>query len=313
MNLSLAPIQGMTVSFYRNAFHEIFGGIDSYYSPFITTTNPNKLSPKLFKDLLPEKNSKDINLIPQLLSNKGEDFNHYTAYLVEMGYSTINWNIGCPYPTVTKKKRGSGILAYPDLLESFLETVCKDLKYELSIKMRLGLNHIDEGLRAIEIINEYPIKEVAIHGRLGIQKYQGHSDQEAFMRLAQPCKHPLIYNGDIFTEKDYKKINSKLSPYGISEYMLARGLLRNPFLAGEIKGIHHSKSQKREMLVQFHQNIYENYQDILSGDKHLLDRMKEFCLYLSYTLDPDERYYKQIKKAKNKSEYEAAVRAMFSQ
>lgn len=311
MNLSLAPIQGMTIAFYRNAFHEVFGGIDDYYSPFIATTAPNKLSNKLFKDLLPEVNNGEIQLIPQLLGNNPEDFTYYANHLIEMGYSKINWNIGCPYPTVTKKKKGSGVLAYPDMLHSFLETVCKDKTYDLTIKMRTGLNDVEEGLEAIDIINQYPIKEVAIHGRLGIQKYQGYSDLEAFTRLADICKHPVIYNGDIFTPNDYTKIKDQLTPHGINDYMLARGLLKNPFLASEIKGVSYSNSKKLELLKEFHQRIYENYQVVLSGDKHLLDRMKEFWLYLSDSIDTTGTYYKNIKKAKTKSAYETAVRALF--
>ncbi|MBC7958653.1 MAG: tRNA-dihydrouridine synthase, partial [Vallitaleaceae bacterium] len=99
MNLSLAPIQGMTTSVYRNAFAKIFGGIDTYYTPFITTSAA--LNKALLKDLLPEHNDAGVAIIPQLLGNNGADFRLYTSALVDLGYKEINWNIGCPFPMVT--------------------------------------------------------------------------------------------------------------------------------------------------------------------------------------------------------------------
>lgn len=308
MKLSLAPIQGMTVSFYRNAFHHIFGGIDTYYSPFITTSGPAKMSPKLFKDLLPEANDSGLRVVPQLLSNKGEDFNLYANHLVSMGYKEVNWNIGCPYPTVTKKKRGSGILAHHDLVDQFLDSVCKADNYQVSVKMRLGYDNTDQGLDIIKRLNQYPVKEVAIHGRLGIQKYEGSSDIDAYNVLAEMVDHPLIYNGDIFTVDDYKRISNKA--FNTDQFMLARGLLKDPFLASEIRGKTYSPQEKRNKIEAFHQIIYDHYQTILSGDRHLLDRMKEFWLYLSHTIDSHGHHYKAIKKTKTKTNYEAAVKAL---
>ncbi len=57
-------------------------------------------------------------------------------------------DIGCPFHTVTKKTKGSGILPHPDLIKAFLDEVCKDTTYDLTIKMRLGLHHLDEGIKS---------------------------------------------------------------------------------------------------------------------------------------------------------------------
>jgi tRNA-dihydrouridine synthase B len=105
MNLFLAPIQGLTVAFYRNAFSRIFGGIDAYYTPFITTADMKKVSHLLLKDLIPERNDAAAKIVPQLLSNNGTDFRSFATAIVDMGYNEINWNIGCPFPMVTNKKK----------------------------------------------------------------------------------------------------------------------------------------------------------------------------------------------------------------
>lgn len=308
MKLSLAPIQGSTEAHYRNHFAAIFGGIDSYYAPFISTTAIQMSSPKLFKDLFPEFNDSQLNIVPQILGNNSTDFKDFASYIANMGYTKINWNIGCPFPTVTKKKKGSGLLAHPDMIHHFLEDVCKDLSYDLSIKMRLGFKHLEEGAKVIEILNDYPINEVIIHARTGIQKYAGTVDLDAFSELHAACKHEVAYNGDIYTLEDYKNI-SKRFPL-INHFMIGRGALRDPFLPSLIKGQEILASEKIEKIQMFHQAVFEHNKATLSGDRHVCDRMKEFWTYLSVNIDPEGRYIKKIRKCHQIDAYSDMVSQM---
>ena len=301
MKLSLAPIQGSTNAYYRALYDDMFGGIDTYYSPFIGTTDPSKASKVLFKDLFPENNKKSIQVIPQLLGNNGNDFNYYAEQIVNLGYNEINWNIGCPFPTVTKKKKGSGILEYPEMIESFLDEVCKHKNYDLTVKMRLGLNEFDEGIKVMELLNNYPLKAVILHARTGSQKYDGVVNLEAFEEQYKLCKHEMIYNGDIFTVEDYNRIQNRFP--NINEFMLGRGALRDPFLAPEIKGKVFTSDEKKQMIMKFHDTVFQYSKEKLSGDKHLTDRMKEFWSYLSYHMDPTGKYLKKIKKCKTSDAY----------
>lgn len=309
MHLSLAPIQGMTVAHYRNHFAEIFGHIDDYYAPFIATSEKKHSSPLLFQDIEPAINDDHLKIIPQLLSNNGEDFNFYASKIVAMGHKEINWNIGCSFPVVTKKKRGSGILPYPEMIESFLDEVCAVKDYDLTVKMRLGQSELSEGQKVIEILNHYPLKGVMIHGRTGIQKYEGHSDLDAFEILAANCQHDVTYNGDIFTVEDYKRISSRFP--SVKNFMLGRGALRDPFLPSKIKGVHLPRNEQLSKLKEFHDAVYLYYKNKVSGDHLLCGRMKEFWLYMSVHLDPTGKYFEQIKKTHNSKDYLNIVEKLF--
>jgi len=309
MKLFLAPIQGMTIAFYRNLYEEIFGGIDTYYAPFISTSHHKSASPILFKDLKKENNNENIEIIPQLLGNNPEDFKHYASIISDMGYKEINWNIGCPYATVTKKKKGSGILQYPDIVKEFLEEVLKDNSYDLSVKMRLGLNDIEEGIEIVKILNDYPIKNLIIHGRTGIQKYKGNVNIDSFETLSSLSIHDIIYNGDIFTFDDFEKIQKRFP--SIDKFMIGRGALRDPFLPSRIKGIEFSNEEKLKKMKLFHDSVYNHYKNILSGDKHLCDKMKEFWTYTSVHLDPNGKFFKKIKKAHKCDAYMDVVNQIF--
>lgn len=299
MRLLLAPIQGTTISNYRNLHAMIFGGFDEYYSPFIATTSVRNVGKTVFKDILPEDNK--VPVIPQLLGNKGDDFRHYAKLITDLGYREINWNIGCPYPTVVKKKKGSGIMADADMVRQVLEEACKDNNYGLTVKMRLGQANLEEGFKVMEVLNDYPLKGVMIHARTGIQKYEGVVDLDAFEDLYKMCQHEMTYNGDIFNYEDYKKIQERFPD--IKNFMLARGALRDPFLAATIKNGGIVKEDKMLKVKAFHDGIFDYYKEVLSGDKHLGDKMKEFWYHMSMHIEDSDKHLKKIKKCKSADDY----------
>ena len=98
----------------------------------------------------------------------------------------------------------------------------------------------------------------------------------------------------------------------IDQFMIGRGALRNPFLPGEIKGITYNKSEKQSKMIAFHQSVYHYYQSNLSGDKHLLDRMKEFWTYTAYHFDQHEEFVKRLKKCHTSSAYLGLVQQFLS-
>jgi tRNA-dihydrouridine synthase len=310
MNLFLAPIQGMTLANYRNAFARFFGGIDAYYAPFIATAEMRKISTSLFKDLAHENNGSNIKVVPQLLGNNSSDFRLFSSVLVGMGYNEINWNIGCPFPTVTKKKKGSGILPYPDMIRELLDTACADASYTLTVKMRLGLYDTEEGIRVINTLNEYPLGGVIIHARTGMQMYTGSVDLDSFEALASACRHEVTYNGDIFTQADFTRISSRFPD--IKNFMLGRGALYDPFLPSAIKGHVIPAENKMSIVKQFHDELFNYFKSRLSGDKHLCDRMKEFWSYLSFHIDKDGKLMKKIKKCHTTADYLEVVTPVFN-
>jgi len=310
MKVFLAPLQGMTVAGYRNAFARHFEGIDAYYSPFISTSDVKKVNKLLLKDILPENNEPTVKLIPQILGNDGMQFKDFANAISSMGYYEINWNIGCPYPTVTGKKKGAGMLPYPDMIKRFLDIACSGSTYTLSVKMRLGMESPEEGMRVIEVLNDYPLCGVIIHARTGKQKYEGKVDLDSFHTLAQSCKHEITYNGDIFTYNDFLYI-SKRFPF-VKNFMLGRGALTDPFLPSTIKGNTVASEDKINIVKAFHDEIFSYYRSRLSGDRHLCDKMIEFWSYMGVKLDESGKFMKKVKKCHTASHYLELVDDLFS-
>jgi tRNA-dihydrouridine synthase len=99
-------MEGLTRYIFRNAQHDIFGGIDKYFSPFISANQSTRLKTRELNDILPE-NNQGLVLVPQLLTNNAGDFVSTARRIKLMGYDEINLNLGCPYGTVVAKNKGS--------------------------------------------------------------------------------------------------------------------------------------------------------------------------------------------------------------
>ena len=58
----LAPLEGITTFVFRNAFREMFGGMEKYFTPFIAPTSNHNFKSRAKRDILPD-NNKDIHVV----------------------------------------------------------------------------------------------------------------------------------------------------------------------------------------------------------------------------------------------------------
>ena len=139
-----------------------FGGIDCYYAPFVTTRDGGIMKKKEKRDILPEKN-KGIKLVPQIMTNRAEDFCKAAEQMAEMGYQEVNLNLGCPSGTIVPKGKGAGFLRKPEELERFLDIIYEKCDISISIKSRIGYYDVEEFPELLELYNRYPVKRLILH------------------------------------------------------------------------------------------------------------------------------------------------------
>lgn len=312
MNLYFAPLEGVTGFTYRNAFADLFGGVDKYYAPFISPCVNDRLKGKEIRDILPENNSEKVNLVPQILTNRADYFIKATKQIMTMGYTKeFNINIGCPSGTVVAKNKGAGFLRDTDAMDSFFDEIFswRDSLLDgpdISVKTRIGVNDAYEFAEIMDVYNRYPISELTIHPRTRKQMYSDTPHMEAFDYAVKVSKNPLCYNGDINTKEDYERISQK---YNIDSVMIGRGLIANPQLVNEIKG---GKKLTKDMLKTYHDRLYDDFEVIMKADKHLLFKMKEFWNYVSWNFEDEHKCAKLVRKAQNLYKYNQAVDEIFN-
>ena len=285
----LAPLHGITSYTFRNTLCRHFGGIDCFMAPFLPAQPAGKYRKKVWQDIIPENNTA-LPLVPQLMGNRPDHFVDTTRMLNEQfGYEHFNINIGCPSSPVVRHTRGCGLMPHPDIVEQIVAEVTGKTPFRISLKMRLGLHNIDEGRKLLTRINDYPLDFLVIHPRLGDDLYEGVPDWDTFAEFCQLTQHKIVYSGDIFTVEDYNRLSERFPQ--VSAWMLGRGLLRNPFLAEEIKG--QDIGDKRERFLNFYQDFIEKLLPI-RGESGTLANLKELWHYFAVFTGLSEEKLQQL-------------------
>ena len=304
-----SPLQGFTDFRFRNALNKYFGGIDTYYSPYIRLNGKLVIKPSYERDLLPENNI-GLEVIPQIITNDADEFLFVSKYVKDLGYKELNWNLGCPYPMVTKSGMGSGLICNPEKINHILDKVHSESDIIVSMKMRLGYDTTEEILDVLPILDTYPIKNIAIHARIGKQLYKGGVHLDAFQKCIDNTKHKLYYNGDIKSVAKFREIPERFPT--IDHWMIGRGLISDPFLPSMIRQntLEYPKN-KMELFSAFHDTLYGIYSESLSGSTHLLLKMYHLWEYFAVTFSNPHKVLKKIKKAQSIRNYELAVAEIF--
>jgi tRNA-dihydrouridine synthase len=302
-SIYLAPLQGFTDFIYRKAYNEIFEKIDDYFIPYISVKNYEILK-KYEKEILLENNPQN-RVIPQVLASNANEMLFLSKFLEENEYREINLNLGCPYPMVTKRGTGAGLLPYPEKIHSILTSFFESSNMKLSVKLRAGLTSPNEIEKIIPVLNQFPLTEVILHPRIAKQLYEGEIIDSAFEFAKTELKHRLVYNGDIFSFANFNERSQKFNKTDC--WMLGRGVLMDPFLPAEIKGVFYSENEKQIKLTTFHKRIFELYSEKMDNDGNVLNKMKQFWIYFSYNFPNQRKVNKAIKKASNLGKYRGEV------
>lgn len=304
-----SPLQGFTDFRFRNALNKYFGGIDTYYSPYIRLNGKLIVKPSYERDLLPENNV-GLEVIPQIITNDADEFLFVAKYVQEMGYKELNWNLGCPYPMVTKCGMGSGLISDFEKINTILDKVHSQSDIIVSMKMRLGYENSEEILQVLPVLERYPIKNIAIHARIGKQLYKGGVNLEAFQQCIDHTKLKLYYNGDITSVAKFNEMQQRFP--SIDHWMIGRGLIADPFLPSMIKSnTSEYPKNKMELFSAFHDSLYQGYSESLSGSTHILLKMHHLWEYFSATFSNPHKVSKNIRKAKSIRNYEETVKEVF--
>ena len=314
MKFYLAPMEGLTGYVYRNAYHTLFPAMDKYFTPFISPSQKRGMRTREKKDVSPE-NNRGMYTVPQLMANQPEPFLEVVRILKGLGYQEINLNLGCPSPTVVTKGQGAGFLDEPRKLNAFFEEVFKKMEAEpelrdiqISVKSRLGLSFPDEFPDILKVFNAHPLSEIILHPRVQEDFYKNKPDLASFAYALANSEHPLCYNGNLFSKKDYQEFIVEFPD--TPAVMLGRGILANPALVMDIKN---EQGLTLPMLKEYHNLLYQGYQKEMNGERDVLFKMKELWFYIGALFPDADKELKKIKKSNHYPEYEAAVLTIFSQ
>lgn len=317
MVIYCAPMEGITGYVFRNVYQQLFGGVDKYFSPFLSPMQKRRLKTRDKKDVDPANNT-GINLVPQVLTNRADQFLETVEYLENLGYGEVNLNLGCPSPTVVTKGKGAGFLADPEELDEFFAELFDGLvrqrsKVEITVKTRLGMYAPEEMERLLDIYQSYPIAELILHPRVQRDLYKNPVNLDAFAEVYENCRLPLCYNGDILTVEDFLALRHRFPK--LHRFMLGRGLIADPVLVSDIRKAENPSAKTADRtefgaaFAEYINALYAAYVDALGNKRDAVYHMKEIWAFREQFYGETDPGLKKIRKAKIPEQYETAVHA----
>ena len=252
------------------------------------------------RDILPENNLSPI--VPQIIACRAEDAKKLVHEIKNLGYDSIDINLGCPFPPIAKHHKGAGLLQYPQEVESLIQGLSEIDGVAYSVKMRLGWDDANQWMDIIPILNDYNVTQVTIHPRIGSQQYKGQLLIDNLSGFLRACRMPVIFNGEICDKADIGNAY-KIWPT-LQGVMIGRGAIANPAVMSD-------KVLSAENVAIFHNELLEGYaQRLNGGEGQLLRKMQNLWeLMLPYA---DKKAHKMIRKASSMSKYEQAVNQLIN-
>lgn len=293
LNIYSAPLQGYTDHIWRNNHAKYFGGITRYYTPFIRLEKGTIRNHDI-KDINPDVNTSTV--VPQIIACLPQEATILIDAIKNLGYTSIDINLGCPHPPVALKHKGSGMLKYPDEFAKFLQAIAQYRDIEFSVKMRLGWDDNKQWQEIVPLLDIINPTHITIHPRIGTQKYKGDIDLSQFEAILASCHYPILYNGNIESIADAITIKEKYP--NLAGVMIGRGLVAHPYIT--------STDATNQTVQNFHDSLMEAYcNSYTGGEGQIVTKMKS--LWELFLPEADHKARKAIKKSHTLQQYATAA------
>ena len=300
MQYILAPLRGVTVRTFRAVFAPALRaeGFTSCVSPFIPALS-TKVNQSSLRDVSPA--DEPLPCVPQAIGKDPAALSALLEAFKRLGHTKADLNAGCPYPMITRKGRGAGLLRNPDNLAKMLEAGVEAMgPGNLSLKVRLGVESPDELALLMPLINSFPLANLTVHARTARQMYTGKPDLARFSEIAAASANPVVYNGDFDPNTP--------------EYPVASAILKmKPGSAGAPMAVMVGRPFVKNLaLREDADELLSNYLDAtekeLCGRSSVLGRMKELLAYWREASPAWKRRWEKVKLCRTTDELRLALR-----
>ena len=225
-NLFLSPLAGYTNLPFRLVIREI-GGVDLCTTDLVNARSLIEQNPKALK--LIETNKQDSPLSVQLFGGVKEEMRDASIILNEHGVDSIDVNMGCPVPKVTKTGGGASMMNELPKTQELIRSMVDAVDVPITAKMRLGWD--DKNLTAPDLaraLEDAGVTAIFVHGRTRAQGFEGVVNLEGIRKVVEAVKEiPVIGNGDVTTPEAAGHMIEKTGCHGVSA---GRGAFYNPWI-----------------------------------------------------------------------------------
>jgi tRNA-dihydrouridine synthase len=217
-------------------------------------------------------------LVAQIWGSQPENFSKAARKLIDMGFSGVDLNMGCPAQGPVGRGFCSGLINNRPRAKEIIEATKEGAAgiIPVSVKTRLGFRAID--FDWIQFILEQKPAVLTVHLRTvsEMSKVPAHWDKlktVVEMRDALSPETLIIGNGDI---KSLNEARQKVAKAGADGAMIGRGIFENPYLFSEHSTLSDKTPEEKMHLLLEHMRLW---QDTWGDTKHFPTLRKFFKVY----------------------------------
>lgn len=297
---ALAPMQDVT----DRPFMQILGRMgppDLLVTEYFRVTETSILEPHILESILDHGTGRPI--LAQLIGENCEHLARTAKELARYPIDGIDLNMGCPAPKIYRKNVGGGLLRDPEDARRILGTLREASPNRFTVKMRIGFEDDRHFEAILELVNEFGVDGIAIHGRTVKQMYRGEVDYERIAKAVRWVNCPVLANGNITSPEVASAVLRQTGARGV---MIGRSAIRNPWI---FRQTHQYLTGEALTYPTLHD--VRGYMDDLwtatgkpnQPERSHLNRMKKFLAFVGQGVDPEGAFLYRVRRATEPAEF----------
>src|SRR5688572_1539928 len=226
----LAPMDDVTDTVFRRIIADC-APPDLFFTEFVNVDglqSPGR--PRLLKKI--KFTDKEQPIIAQIWGKDPENYYKTAQELVEMGFSGIDINMGCPIKTIVNNGCCSALINNRELAVEIIKATQAGAagRVPVSVKTRLGFREVD--LSWHELLLRQNLSMLTIHGRTTKQMSKPPADWEQIGKIRElrdklAPETLIVGNGDVMNHEQGLELVQK---YQLDGIMIGRGVFHDPFV-----------------------------------------------------------------------------------
>ncbi len=227
--LALAPMRDVTdLALWRVIAR--YGGADAYWTEYFRVHAVSRPERWIVEAI--EENPTGRPIVAQIIGNDIPALVRTAQALQRLPIAAVDFNLGCPAPTVYRKRAGGGLLREPDSIDAILGALRQAVAIPFTVKTRTGFDSPAAFDQLLPLFAKHAIDLLTVHGRTVTQMYGGSVRYDLIAQAARSLPCPVVANGNIHSAEQALAVLAQTGARGL---MIGRGAIRNPWLFEQIR------------------------------------------------------------------------------
>lgn len=307
---ALAPMQDVTTLPFMSVVAQI-GSPDYFFTEYFRVHVQSRLEKHILESITENRTGRPV--FAQMIGENLDRLEATAKELLQYDVAGIDLNMGCPAPTVYKKRCGGGLLKEPGKVDRILGTLRDTISGLFTVKMRIGFEDTENFEAILSLVNKHEVDLLSVHGRTVKEMYRSQVHYDSIKTAVEIAACPVLANGDVSSAKRSREI---LDYTGAAGVMIGRHAIRNPWIFSQIREFESTGKSSQiplQAVFDYVRSLYDNLRKPWIAERAHVNKMKKFLNFIGQGVDPEGQFIYQARRAQSEQElFEICERFMLS-